>query len=378
MTETRLFRPLRVGTVEVQHRIGMAPLTRRRATPDRIPTSLMKEYYTQRASWPGTLIITEGTLISAAAAGGFSNAPGIWRADQIAAWKEITDAVHEKGSYIYVQLFGMGRSADPAAAASEGIEIVGPSAIPIPSDENPNAPTPRAMSHSEIQQTIVDFATAAQNAREAGFDGVEIHGANGYLLDQFLQDTSNQRDDEYGGSVANRSRLLHEVMQAVVEAIGADRVGLRLSPWSRFQGMRMDDPVPQFIDVVDRARLLDLAYLSLVETRVFGAWVYEGSSEIDESQETLGFAIERWDGPILVAGGYGLEKARKLVEEQYPEKDIVVLFGRHFISNPDLVYRLKEGVDLTQYQRETFYQTNSPMGYVDYPFSEGYRATVSA
>ncbi|GLB11891.1 hypothetical protein AtubIFM57258_009165 [Aspergillus tubingensis] len=376
MTESRLFKPLQIGTIQLQHRIGMAPLTRRRATPDRIPTPLMKEYYTQRASEPGTLIITEGTLVSAAACGGFSNAPGIWRVDQIAAWKEITDAVHARGSFIYVQLFGMGRAADPEVAASEGIEIVAPSAIPIPADENPAAPTPRAMTRAEIRQTVVDFAAAARNARAAGFDGVEVHGANGYLLDQFLQDTSNRRDDEYGGSVANRSRLLYEVLQATVEAIGADRVGLRLSPWSRFQGMRMADPIPQFADVVHRASGFGLAYLSLVETRIYGAWIYDGS--VDESQETLDFAIERWDGPILVAGGYGLDKAQKLVDEQYPNKDIVVLFGRHFIANPDLVYRLKKGVELSKYHRETFYQISSALGYVDYPFSREYSATVGA
>ncbi|KAL4812297.1 FMN-linked oxidoreductase [Aspergillus spinulosporus] len=373
MTETRLFKPLEIGTVRVQHRIGMAPLTRLRATPDRTPTPLMKEYYTQRASIPGTLIVTEGTLISGASAGGFPGAPGIWRADQVAAWKEITDAVHRKGSFIYVQLFSMGRAADTELAESEGIEIVAPSAIPIPHDERPDAPMPRAMRTAEIQQAIVDFVTAAKNALAAGFDGVEIHGANGYLLDQFLQDTSNQRHDKYGGSVANRSRLLHEVLQEVVKAIGADKVGLRLSPWSRFQGMRMDDPIPQFADIIDRASDLNLAYLSLIEARVVGARDYEGS--LDEDRETLDFVYERWNGPVLVAGGYGLEKAQRLVDEQYPEKDIVVLFGRHFISNPDLVYRFKEGIELTKYQRETFYQISSAVGYVDYPFSTEYSAT---
>ncbi|KAL4745767.1 hypothetical protein BDW72DRAFT_198321 [Aspergillus terricola var. indicus] len=376
MAETRLFKPLKIGTVQVQHRIGMAPLTRLRATPDRTPTPLMKEYYIQRASVPGTMIVTEGTIISAASAGGFPGAPGIWRADQVAAWKEITDAVHKKGSFIYVQLFSMGRAAEKVLAESEGIEIVAPSAIPIPHDERPDAPMPRAMSIAEIKQTIVDYVTASKNALAAGFDGVEIHGANGYLLDQFLQDTSNQRNDEYGGSVANRSRLLHQILQEVVKVIGADKVGLRLSPWSRFQGMRMDDPIPQFADIIDRASNLNLAYLSLIEARVFGASDYEGS--LDEGRETLDFVYERWNGPILVAGGYGLEKARRLVDEQYPEKDIVVLFGRQFISNPDLVYRFKEGVELTKYQRETFYQISSAVGYVDYPFSKEYSATVSA
>ncbi|KAL6228918.1 hypothetical protein BDW75DRAFT_225999, partial [Aspergillus navahoensis] len=270
----------------------------------------------------------------------------------------------------------MGRAADVEVAESEGIEIVGPSAIPIPHDEKPGAPTPRAMTIAEIKQTIADFVTASKNAMAAGFDGVEIHGANGYLLDQFLQDTSNQRDDEYGGSVANRSRLLHEVLHEVVRAIGPEKVGLRLSPWSRFQGMRMEDPVPQFEDIIDRASLLDLAYLHLIESRIFGAREYEGS--VDETSETLGFVYERWNGPILVAGGYGPEKARKLVDEENPDKDIIVIFGRHFISNPDLVYRLKEGVELTKYKRETFYVSDSATGYVDYPFSKEFTASVSA
>ncbi|KAL4928348.1 alkene reductase [Aspergillus undulatus] len=373
MAETRLFKPLRLGTIKVQHRIGMAPLTRCRATADCTPTALMEEYYTQRASIPGTLIITEGTMVSAAAAGGFPNAPGIWRADQIAAWKTITDAVHKKGSFIYVQLCAIGRAADVGLAASEGIDIVGPSAIPIPHDEKPGAPTPRAMTIAEIKQTITDFVSASQNAIAAGFDGVEIHGANGYLLDQFLQNTANQRDDEYGGSVADRSRLLHKVLHEVVSAIGPDRVGLRLSPWSRFQGMRMGDPVRQFDDIIDKANLLGLAYLHLVESRIFGAADHEGGAN-----ETLDFAYERWNGPILVAGGYGPGTARRLVDEEYPDKDIVVIFGRHFVSNPDLVFRLKEGVHLAKYNRETFYVANSAVGYVDYPFSEEYSVSVTA
>ncbi|RDW64357.1 alkene reductase [Aspergillus mulundensis] len=374
MTDSRLFKPLKIGPIEVQHRIGMAPLTRRRATADRVPTPLMKEYYAQRASIPGTLLITEGTLVSAAAGGGFPSAPGIWRGEQIAAWKEITDAVHKKGSFIFVQLFAMGRAADSDVAGSEGIEIVGPSAIPIPHGEKPGAPTPREMTIAEIKQTVADFVAASRNARAAGFDGVEIHAANGYLLDQFLQDTANQREDEYGGSVANRSRLLREVMHEVSKAIGPERVGLRLSPWSRFQGMRMECPIPQHVNIIDKARDLGIAYLHLVESRIFGAWVYEGS--VDEDHETLDFAYERWDGPILVAGGYGLETAQKLVDEQYPDKEIVVMFGRHFISNPDLVFKLKEGVNLTRYQRETFYASSSAEGYVDYPFSSEYEASV--
>ncbi|KAL2802078.1 FMN-linked oxidoreductase [Aspergillus granulosus] len=373
MPETRLFKPLKIGNIQVQHRVGMAPLTRLRATVNRVPTAMMKEYYSQRASVPGTLIITEGTMISPAAAGGFPQAPGIWNDAQIAAWRLITDEVHRKGSFIYIQLFSMGRAADVNVARSEGIEIVGPSAISIPQDEKPGAPTPRPMTVKEIKQTVTDFVTASQNAIEAGFDGVEIHGANGYLLDQFLQDTSNQRDDEYGGSVSNRSRLLYEVLHSVVGAIGPDRIGLRLSPWSRFQGMRMNDPIPQFREVINRATLLDLAYLHLVESRVFGASDYAGSES-----ETLDFVYERWNGPILVAGGYGSAEAKRLVDEQHPAKDIVVMFGRYFISNPDLVYRLKEHLELSKYDRKTFYTSDSAVGYIDYPLSKEYLARRSA
>jgi NADPH2 dehydrogenase len=255
----------------------------------------------------------------------------------------------------------MGRAAAIDVARAEGVSIVAPSAIPI--DEG--AAIPRVMTIEEIKQTVKDFATAAKNAIRAGFDGVECHGANGYLADQFLQDVSNSRHDEYGGSVENRSRFLHEVMDSVVDAIGPERVGLRLSPWSRFAGMGMEDPIPQFSDIIKKAGHLNLAFLHLVESRVSGADDYEGS-------ERLEFAYKLWDGPFLVAGGYSPESARKVVDEEYPDKDIVVVFGRHFIANPDLVYRIKEGLELTAYDRKTFYISNSPLGYVDYPFSPGY------
>ncbi len=197
MAESRLFKPLKIGNVEVKHRIGMAPLTRFRASDDRVPLPLMKEYYGQRAAVPGTLIISEGTCVSLAACGGFANAPGIWSEDQVAAWRTITDEVHRKGCFIYCQLFAMGRAAIAEVAKKEGIDIVGPSAIPA----GEGAPIPRPMTIEEIKQSVQDFATASENAIRAGFDGVECHGANGYLTDQFIQDVSNTRDDEYGGSV---------------------------------------------------------------------------------------------------------------------------------------------------------------------------------
>ncbi|KAH6867475.1 putative N-ethylmaleimide reductase [Thelonectria olida] len=362
MHQSRLFKPLRIGDMEVKHRIGMAPLTRLRGTDDRVPTPLMKEYYSQRASVPGTLIISEGTFISATC-GGFTNAPGLWREDQIGAWKAITDEVHSKGCFIFCQLFSMGRAADAEVARTEGYPIVAPSVIPM----EEGAAVPKAMTIEEIKQTVQDFVEASRNAIEAGFDGVEIHGANGYLLDQFIQDVSNKRDDEYGGSVENRSRLLNDVIKSVVNAIGPERVGLRLSPWSTFQGMRVEDPIPQFTDVINKARHSDIAYLHLVESRISGSSDYEGHDKLD-------FAYNLWNGPLLVAGGYTAQEAQHLVDEKYPDKDIMVIFGRYFLSNPDLVYRIKEGLELNPYVRSTFYIAQSAVGYLDYPFSKEYLA----
>lgn len=357
MDNNNLFKPLTIGNIVVSHRIGMAPLTRLRAADDRVPLPLMAEYYSQRAAVPGTLLISEGTIISPESGGGFPNAPGIWSEEQITAWRSVTDKVHDKGSFIFCQIFAFGRAANKETARKDGVDIVGPSPIPI--DETSSVP--RSMTIEEIKQTVQDFATAAKNAILAGFDGVEVHGANGYLIDQFNQDNSNQRHDEYGGRVENRSRFIDEVMKAVVAAIGPERVGLRLSPWSSFQGMKMTDPIPQFSDIIRKASKLDLAYLHLVESRISGAEDYEGS-------ETLEFAYELWDKPLLIAGGYKVEDAQQLVNK-YPSKDIVVMYGRYFIANPDLVYKIKEGLQLTRYKRETFYTAYEASGYIDYPFS---------
>ncbi|KAK8067211.1 hypothetical protein PG997_013958 [Apiospora hydei] len=333
MAESRLFKPLKIGNIELKHRIGMAPLTRLRATEDRVPLPLMKEYYSQRASVPGTLLIGEGTPPG----GGWPNAPGIWREDQIVAWRTITDEVHRKGSFIFCQIFAMGPAANAEIAEKEGGHVV-----------------PRPMTKDDIQRTVAEFATAARNAVDAGFDGVEIHAANGYLLDTFLQDVSNKRTDQYGGSVANRSRFVDEIVKATVDAVGAARVGLRLSPWSTFQGMGMADPVPQFSDVVHRAGRLELAYLHLVESRISGR---------------AGVRAHR-------GVGFRAANAQKLVDEEYPDKNIVVVFGRYFISNPDLVYRIQKGLELSAYNRDTFY-TNLAAGYVDYQFSPEYLAGAS-
>ncbi|KAB5540217.1 NADH:flavin oxidoreductase/NADH oxidase family protein-like protein [Coniochaeta sp. 2T2.1] len=360
--DSRLFTPLKIGNVTLQHRIGMAPLTRMRACDNRVPSDLMKEYYSQRASVPGTLLIAEGTLVAPYAGGGFPNGPGIWNDEQVGGWKTITDEVHSKGSFIFSQLFGFGRAANPAMAAAEGIEIVGASAVSI--DEN--APIPRELTREEIKQYVRDFVAAAKNAIRAGFDGVEVHGGQGYLLDQFIQDVSNQRSDDYGGSVENRSRLVLEIIEAVVDAIGPERVGFRLSPYNSFQGMRMKNPIPQFSDIIIKASKYSLAYLHLIESRVSGGGDQDCSERID-------WAIKLWDGPILVAGGYKLlADAQKVLDEEYPDKNIVIIFGRYFISNPDLVFRLQMGLELRPYDRPTFYSQKSPRGYIDYPFSPEY------
>lgn len=366
MAESRLFKPIKVGNLELKHRIAMAPLTRLRASDTRIPTPMMKEYYSQRSAMPGTLIISEGTLVSPAAAGGFPGTPGIWSEEQVAAWQTITDEVHRKNCFIYCQLFAFGRAADAELAKSEGIIVVAPSAVPI----SEHASVPRAMTLEEIHRTTREFKTAAENAIKAGFDGVECHCANGYLVDQFLQHVSNFRDDEYGGSVENRSRFALDILKALVGALGSDRVGLRLSPWSDFQGMQMKDPIPQFSDLIVKARSLGLAYLHLVEARI------SGSTE-RAYNESLGFAIHLWNGPLLIAGGYDFKSAEELVVKQHPDRSIVVVFGRHYLANPDLVYRFKRGLELNAYNRKTFYTHHSPEGYVDYPFSEDYLANSS-
>ncbi|EXU95015.1 NADH:flavin oxidoreductase/NADH oxidase family protein, partial [Metarhizium robertsii] len=189
------------------------------------------------------------------------------------------------------------------------------------------------------------------------------HGANGYIIDQFLQDVSNQRDDEYGGSIENRSRFAVEVATAVAQAVGPERTGIRLSPWNDFNSMKMADPVPQFSDVITKLDRLNLAYLHLVRSRFSDNVNFEGT-------ESLEFAYKIWKGPLLIAGGFNPETAKKLVDEEYPDRKIVVVFGRHFISSPDLPYRVQNGLELAKYNRNTFYSAKDPVGYTDYPFSK--------
>jgi NADPH2 dehydrogenase len=359
---SRLFEFLTVGRVTINHRVAMAPLTRMRASEHHVISTISVDYYSQRSSIPGTLLISEATLISAAD-GGIDNVPGIYNEIQIEAWRNVTNAVHKNGSHIYCQLWAMGRAADPMIAQREGFDFIGADAIPISDD----AQAPRCLNIEEIQAKIKTFVSAAKNAIAAGFDGVELHGANGFLIDQFLQDRSNQRSDRYGGSIENRSQFLVEVVQAVCHAIGADRTGLRLSPWSPYNGMKMTDPLPQFRDVIQRISIFRLAYLHLVEPRI------SGGDEIKPAAgwESLEFAYDLWQGPIIVAGGHTPQSARELVDISHSDKDIIVAFGRYFISTPDLPLRIMKNIDFSPYDRTTFY-TPGPSGYIDYPYHEAY------
>jgi NADPH2 dehydrogenase len=242
--------------------------------------------------------------------------------------------------------------------------------IPI-SDKHP---IPRPMTDEEIQGTIISFVQAAKNAISAGFDGVELHGANGYLIDQFLQDTCNQRSDRWGGSVENRSRFCLEVTEAVCEAIGPDRTAIRLSPFSDFQGMGMKDPALQFSHLISQLRTLNLAYLHLIEPRISG-----NTDRLSEKIESLDFALEAWQqsGPIVLAGGYTADKANKALDTNLRGETVAFAFGRYFISNPDLPFRLVNNLALTHYNRETFYKAKSPDGYNDYAFSESWTRHLS-
>lgn len=360
-----LFRPIEAGELQLSHRIVLAPLTRFRADDQHIPLPLATEYYAQRASTPGTLLITEGTFISSRA-GGNHNVPGIWNQKQIDAWKNVTDAVHSKGSFIFCQLWALGRAANPEVLKEDGHKLMGPSAIAM--KEGATVPIP--VTEEDIQGFIQDYANAARNAIEAGFDGVEIHGANGYLADQFLQDVSNNREDEWGGSVEKRARFGLAVAKAVADAVGAEKVGYRISPWSPFQGMKMQDPVPQFSYLVKGLEKLNLLYLHIVEARI------SGSETIEASLEHADFMLDIWTRTVILAGGFTFESATEALDK-YKKHDVLIAFGRHFLANPDLPFRLKEGIELNKYYRPTFYTPKDPHGYIDYPFSGQYQALQS-
>ncbi|KAF7159369.1 hypothetical protein CNMCM5623_004683 [Aspergillus felis] len=366
---SKLFSPIQVGRMQLGHRLAMAPMTRFRVDDEHVPLPMVKEHYEQRAVVPGTLLITEATLVSPRA-GGYANVPGIWSEAQIAQWRQVTDAVHAKGSYIYMQLWGLGRVANPDVLKKEGgFDLVSSSDVPT----NDKAPAPRPLTEEEIHALIADYAQAARNAIAAGFDGVEIHGANGYLIDQFIQDTANKRTDAWGGSVEKRARFALEVTRAVVEAVGADRTGIRYSPWSSFQGMRMADPIPQFSYLARKTAELKLAYVHIVESRISGNADTESTDQLDFFLEAYGRA-----SPVVIAGGYKADSAHEAVDSHYKDYDVVVGIGRPWTSNPDLPFKIKAGIPLRPYEREFFYLPKDPKGYIDYEPSEEFKATQVA
>ncbi|KAG2199267.1 hypothetical protein INT46_008809 [Mucor plumbeus] len=362
MSTKALFSPAKVGTSTLKHRVVLAPLTRFRAQLNTaIPTDLQAEYYKQRAS-DGGLLITEATFISRLA-GAYPQAPGIYNKEQIEGWKKTTSAVHEKNGVIFLQLWHIGRAGSKFLNPNQE-QIVSASDIPITGKnmQGGEYEVPRPLEINEIKAITEEYAQAAKNAIEAGFDGVEIHGANGYLLDQFINTSSNKRTDIYGGSIENRARFALEVVDAVVKAVGAERTAIRFSPGGAFQDMQ-DDTVEEtwsYLTSELQKKHSDLAYLHFIESRAN----FFDTAQVN-TVDTLEPYRKIWKGPLITAGGFStsLEFAEEIAEKTGD----LISYGRAFIANPDLPERLRNGWELNAYDRTTFYN-HGPEGYTDYTF----------
>jgi N-ethylmaleimide reductase len=361
---TTLFDPLQVGDISIPNRIIMAPLTRMRSVqPGNIPQQLNAQYYAQRAS--AGLIISEATQVSQQGQG-YPGTPGIHSAEQIAGWKLVTEAVHSAGGRIMLQLWHVGRISH-ASHQPGGSLPVAPSAIPAANSGTFTADwqptpilTPRALETAEIAGIVADFKKAAENAKAAGFDGVQVHGANGYLLDQFLQDGSNKRTDQYGGSVENRARLLLEVVDAAISVWGKGRVGVRLSPYGTFNDMQDSDPVGLFTYVLGQLSEREIAYVDLIEPRSSAAGMQD--ENLTDRPDTAQLFRKAFKGVLFSSGGYSPSTAKEAVASG---KVDATVFGRLFISNPDLPKRIANGADFNRYDRSTFYG-GGEKGYTDY------------
>lgn len=361
---SNLFDAIHVGDLDLKNRIFMAPLTRMRSQqPGNIPYSLNAEYYAQRAS--AGLIISEATQISPLGQG-YPATPGIHSSAQVEGWKLVTKAVHDKGGKTLLQLWHVGRISHSSHHPAEGMPVA-PTAIK-PSGKVFTADfkqalyeTPRALETSEIPGIVEEYRMAAANAKAAGFDGVEVHGANGYLLDQFLQDGSNKRTDRYGGSIENRARFLLEVVDAVVSVWGKGRVGVRLSPYGTFNDMSDSDPVKLFTYVLTELSRRGIAYVHVIEPRATGAG--GGDFANDNAPCTADIFRKSFNGTFISAGGYTYESAQAVLAGA---KADAVAFGRIFIANPDLPERFKKNAPLNKYNRATFYG-GLEAGYTDYP-----------
>lgn len=363
MHHPTLLSTINIGPHTLAHRVVMAPLTRMRSEPGDLPGALMAEYYSQRAT-DGGLIISEATVVSTTG-NGYLGSPGLYNDAQIPGWKAITEAVHAKGGKIFLQLFHAGRQSH-SDMQPNGAQPVAPSAVEYDgvaytaSGWVPSTPH-RALSEAEVEALVDDFRSAAERGLAAGFDGVEIHGANGYLIDQFLQDGSNRRTDAYGGSIAKRARFLLDITNAVISVWGSERVAVRVGPSGTFGDMKDSDPEALFVYVAEQLAPLKLAYLHLIEPRVLG-------NSIDESKDQNPVAAQlirrHYDGLIIAAGGFTAESAEQILRAG--DADLVA-FGRDFIANPDLPERIRQGRPLNAYDRDTFYGGNE-VGFTDYPF----------
>ncbi|MFT0737420.1 alkene reductase [Ralstonia wenshanensis] len=356
MAEKTLFEPYALGGLTLANRIVMAPLTRNRAGAGLVPSELAATYYAQRAS--AGLIITEATQVSPQAQG-YQDTPGLYTPEQIAGWRTVTDAVHAEGGHIFVQLWHVGRVSHVDVQPG-GTAPVAPSAIRAATKTFVNngfadVSEPRALEIHELPGIVDDFRQAAANALAAGFDGVEIHGANGYLLEQFIKDGANQRTDAYGGSIENRARLLLEIVAAVAKEIGADRTGVRISPVSPANGISCSDPQPQYDYIAEQLSALGIVYLHVVEGATGGPR--------DIAPFDYDALHRRFKQTYLANNSYDLEFATTQLNE---DKADLFAFGRPFISNPDLVERLRTGAPLAQLNPATLYGGGAA-GYVDYP-----------
>ncbi|WP_199608762.1 alkene reductase [Flocculibacter collagenilyticus] len=349
-----LFSPINLGGISLNNRIIMAPLARSRADDKHLPNNLMQTYYQQRAT--AGLIITEATMVQQGHSA-FINEPGIYSDEQIVGWRKITDAVHKEGGKIVMQLWHGGRTCHPLL--NDGKAPVAPSAIPI-TNEKARTPfgeqeytTPRALTVEEILEVESSFEQAAINAKLAGFDGVEVHAANGYLLDTFLRDGSNKRNDLYGGSIENRARIVTNILDKVISIWGSDKVGIRLSPSNSFNSMHDSDPLALTVWLAKKLSKYNLAYLHLMRSDFLSL----------ETADILTAALEHYSGNLISNMGYDYSEANKSIIEGGVD---AISFGRPFIANPDLVARFKTSAPLNVLNENTIY-TAGPEGYVDYP-----------
>ncbi|MDH4982656.1 alkene reductase [Hyphomicrobium sp. D-2] len=364
MSQTRadqrsdLFDPVELGPYRLANRIAMAPLTRSRATDEGVPGELQAIHYAQRAS--AGLIISEATNISPQGKG-YIRTPGIWSPEQVAGWKLTTKAVHDKGGRIFLQLWHVGRISHPDLQPGGQLPVA-PSAVAPENQQAYTAEgfkpigTPRALETDEIAGIVADYAHAAKCALEAGFDGVEIHAANGYLLQQFLSDKTNKRTDQYGGSIENRTRIVREVVDAVTKVWGGDRVGIRISPLTKFGDIGDSNPEPLYLSLVEELNAYNLAYLHVIEGDTGGDRNPPGGFDLQKLHRAF-------NGLFMANNNYTLELAIKAREENLAD---IICFGRPFISNPDLVERLRSGAPLAEADPNTFY-AGEERGYTDYP-----------